>query len=43
MPYATPLQSGHPRDLPPRHQVGSWYPVKVVKVVPSDPVGDIPP
>jgi predicted nucleotide-binding protein (sugar kinase/HSP70/actin superfamily) len=32
--------AGPRRDLPPRHQVGSWYPVILVKVVPSDAAGD---
>ena len=40
MPYANPPANGQRGALSPRHQVGSWYPVMLVELVPSVAAGD---
>ncbi len=39
-PYGHPMATGQRESLSPRHQVGSWYPVIPVKVVPPGAGGD---
>jgi hypothetical protein len=40
MPYANPPANGQRGALSPHHQVGSWYPVMLVELVPSVAAGD---
>jgi len=42
MPYANPPANGQRGALSPRRQVGSWYPVMLVELVPSVAAGDTP-